>query len=631
MKKTVAFILLVMSLILAFTACGKKNKDDVPENPGTEDNVPENPGTGDNVPENPGTNDPGPAVVTYTVTWVDENGQTLTTQTVNEGTVPAYTYNVQDTAEWDYTFNGWASVAGGEALSAIPAATANATYYALVSAVKQVYTVSFNTLGGSVVESQSVEYGSKATQPENPTLDGHRFVGWSTSQNEVVEVDFEQAITGNAVYYAVWNETVDIKGLLSALLNGYQLNPYEYLPEAMRLDYSANLVDAEDIVTDYSSFVNVSDITYGFGEQWYMVLTNIDQSMVFFNALTVVESLSASSITAFNNYFDKNPQDTAHYEFENGEYNITIKYDGEIIYYVVEYTANLPVIGEVAAQIALAMIAETGEKSVRIQLGDANALAYTVRENSYDFAIRYLGVRRAMFSVARDSEGNVSGKIYEYLTVSSLETSSAAEFYITDQYVSVVGNKADGLIGFSNTICELYDVNTGKMLGYEVNEVLKLGITINFDTLWFTLDMVDGINSIKYVAATDSSEAMLYVNGLSKEWASKTVGVINISRRYDIEFRTQYVTSYDPATQEYTVHQIQVPMLFVQKDYYETLADDIKAENKNVTNVEVDISNADLDQLLYDYEVLVPVFNENKEIYTVELILAYIGEKIKFD
>ena len=612
MKKTVALILLVMSLILAFTACGKKNKDDVTENPGTNDPKPE-------------------PVVTYTVSWLDENGQTLTTQTVNEGTVPAYTYNVQDTAEWDYTFNGWAATAGGEVLSEIPAATANATYHALVSAVKQVYTVSFNTLGGSEIASQSVEYGNKATQPEDPTFDGHRFVGWSTSQNEVIEADFEQAITGNTVYFAVWNETVDIKVLLSVLLSSYELNPYEYLPEAMRLDYSANLVDAEDIVTDYSSFVNISDISYGFGEQWYMVLTNIDQSMVFFNALTVVESLSASSITAFNNYFDKNPQDTAHYEFENGEYNITIKYDGEIIYYVVEYTANIPVIGEVTAQIALAMVEETGEKSVRIQLGDANALAYTVRENSYDFAIKYLGVRRAMFSVARDEYGNVSGKIYEHLTVSSLETSNAADFYITEDYVSVVGNKADGLLGFSNTICELYDVNTGKMLGYEVNEVAeKFGVTVNFDTLWFTLDMVDRINSIKYVAATDSSAAKLYVNGLSKEWASKTVGGLNFSRRYDIEFRTQYVTSYDPATQEYTVHQIQVPMLFVQEDYYETLADDIKSENKNVTGVEVGISDADLEQLLYDYENLVPVFNENKEIFTVELILAYIGEKITF-
>ena len=604
-----------MSLLLAFCACGKNKNDktEPDETPKVEDEA---------------------QVPTYTVTWVDENGKTLSTQTVKEGALPSYTYDVVDTAEWDYTFNGWAMSADGEKLSSIPVATANATYYALVSAVKQVYTVSFNTLGGSVVESQSVEYGSKATMPEAPTFEGHRFVGWSTSENDVKEVDFEKAITGNTEYFAVWNEMVDVKGLLSALLEGYELNPYEYLPEAMRLDYSANLVDPEDVVSDYSSFVNVSDITYGFGEQWYMVLENINQSMTFFNALTVVESLSASSVAAFNNYCDQNPQDTASYEFENGSYNITINFDGEVIYYVVEYTASIPVIGEVTAQIALAMIAETGEKSVRIQLGDANALAYTVRESSYDFAIRYLGARRAMFSVARDSEGNVSGKIYEYLTVSSLETSSAAEFYITDRYVSVVGNKADGLIGFSNTICELYDVETGKMIGYEVNEVAeKLGITVNFDTLWFTLDMVDGISSIKYIAATDSSAAKLYVNGLSKEWAYKTVGgfsLASFSRRYDIEFRTQYVTSYDPATKEYTVHQIQVPMLFVQEEYFGTLTDDIKAENKNV-NASVTITDLDLEQLTNDYETLIPVFIENKELYTVELILAYIGEKIKFD
>ena len=611
MKKTLALLLLVLSLTFVLAACNKKNNED---NTGNNENI----------------NDA--ETVTYTVTWVDENGNTLSSESVKEGATPSYTYNVQDTEEWNYTFNGWSASLGGEKLSTIPVATANVTYYALVSAEKQVYTVSFNTLGGSAVASQSVEYGSKATLPEAPELDGYRFVGWSTSKDNVIEVDFEKAITGNTEYFAVWNEKVDVKGLLSALLNGYQLNPYEYLPEAMRLDYSANLVDLENVVADYSGFVNVSDITYGFGEQWYMVLDNIEQSMTFFNALSVVEALSTSSIAAFNNYFDQNPQDTAHYEFENGSYNITIKFDGEIIYYVVEYTANVPVIGEVTAQIALAMIVETGEKSVRVQLGDANALTYTVRENYYDFAIKYLGVRRAMFSVARDSEGNVSGKIYEYLTVSSVEVSSAADFYITDAYVSVVGNKADGLIGFTNTICELYDANSGKMLGYEVNEVAeKLGVTVNFDTLWFNLDMVLGIDSIKCV--TDNDGYKIYVNGLSKEWKYKTVGGFSLSsfsRRFDIEFRTQYVTSYDPTTEEYTVHKVQVPMLFIQEDYFDTHSDDIKAENKDV-NALVTVSGTALAKLQSDYEELVPVFVENKETYTVELILAYIGDKINFN
>ena len=424
----------------------------------------------------------------YSVTWVDENGNTLTTSSVEEGTTPSYTYNVQDTEEWDYTFIGWSTSANGEVLDTIPKATANVTYYARVSATKQVYTVTFNTLGGSTVASETVEYGSKVNVPTPPTYEGYRFVGWSTSQDEIVEVDFEKAITGNVQYFAVWNEIVDIKTLLSTLLIGYNLNPYEYIPETMRLDYSANLVNPTDIVSGYSDFVNISDITYGFGEQWYMVLENLQQSALFFNTLSVVESISAISVTAFNNYFDRNPADTAHYEFENGIYNIAIKFDGDVLYYIVDYTTNVPVLGEVTAQIAMTMIAETGEKSVRIQLGDANALAYTVKENSYEFAIKYLGVRRAMFTIEKDSEGNVSGKIYEYLTVSSVEIASAAEFYIDDDYLVVVGNKAAGLVGFSNTICELYNTNTGKMLGYEVNETAeKLGVTVNFDTLWFNL------------------------------------------------------------------------------------------------------------------------------------------------
>lgn len=568
---------------------------------------------------------------TYTITWVDEKGNTLLAENVKEGETPSYTYSVQDTAEWDYTLDGWSTSESGEVLGTIPNATANATYYAIVSAVKQVYTVSFNTLGGNSVESQTVEYGKNVVVPDDPVYEGHKFMGWSSSQNEYVEVDFEKAITGNTEYFAVWNEILDIKSLLVSLLNGYKLNPYEYIPKAMRLDYSANLVTPENIVTDYSDFVNISDITYGFGEQWHMVLDNIDQSMLFFNALTVIETISSTSITAFNNYFDQNPADTAHYTFENGIYNITIKFDGEVLYYVVDYTANIPTIGNVTAQIAMDMIAETGEKSVRIQLGDANALAYTVRENSYEFAIKYLGVRRAMFSIARDDNGDISGKIYEYLTVSSADIASSAEFYITNSYASIVGNKADGIVGFSNTICELYNTNTGKMLGYEVNETAeKLGVTVNFDTLWFNLKNVSGLNSIKYVAATQNNAAKLYVNGLSEEWKSKTVGgfsLASFSRRFDIEFRTQYVTSYDPTAEKYTVHKVQVPMLFIQEDYFDSHTNDIKSVNKDVSAT-VTVSEKDRTQLISNYDEFVPVFVENKEIFTIELILAYIGDKI---
>lgn len=600
MKKLLSILLIILSLSFALYSCG-----------------------GDNGNENGGTEP-----VKYTVTWMDEGGNTLSTSTVEENTVPSYTYTVNDTPEWDYTFIGWSASADGEVLSSLPSASGNATYYAIVSAVKQKYTVSFNTLGGSEIDDQTVEYGEMASAPEDPVYEGHRFMGWTTVEGGSSPVDFSTAIKENVEYFAIWNETVDLKGLLSALLRGYELDPLSYIPESMLSDHSANLVEADGIINDYSSFVSIGDVSYGYGEQWHMVLKNLGETKIFFNTLSVIEALSATSISAFNNYVDSNPSDTASYAFKDGIYNVTIDYDGEYIFYVLDYTADIPVLGTESVQIALSMNAESGEKTARIQLGDANALSYAVSENSYEFAIKYLGVRRAMFTVARDEDGDVSGRITELLTVSDKEIASAADFYIDDAYVSVVGNKADGMLGFDGYISELYDTESGRMIGYEVQESLS-GIVYN--TLWFGLDNVSGITSVKYKAASGNEMAELFINGASEKWNTKNVGGISakmLSRRFDIEFRTQYVYSYDPIADEYTEHNIEVPMLFIQEENYDTLVDDVRAVNG--IDIAITVDSSDHMKLLSDYDELIPLFIESKDSITSDTIIDHIGDKIIF-
>ena len=605
MKKTTALFTLLLLALFLWVGCQPEESNGAATNPPSTE---------------PTSHEP-----TYTITWINENGQMLETTTVKKGEVPLYSYSVSDTVEWDYTFQGWAVTANGEVLSSIPAATENASYYACVSSVKQKYTVTFHSNGGSAVASQTVEYGSQIVLPTDPTYEGHRFVGWSTSQNGTDSVDFTKPITGNVDYYAVWNKAVNVKAYFAALLNGYELNPFEKIPESMRADFADNLVDADELVSDYSGFVNVSDIRYGFGEQWHMVVENLEQSKLFFNVLSVVEGLSSTSVAAFNNYFDSNPDDTAHHEFASGIYSVTVNFDGRVISYVIEYVAEFPALGEQTVQIALWMDVETGEKNARIQLGDANALAYKITENSYEFAIKYFGVRRAMFTVETNEDGTVSGKIYEYLTDS---VASTAEFYITEDYVSVVGNKADGMVGFSGYICELYDVETGRMLGYEVQETLSL---ITYNTLWFNLEDVDGIYSIKYQPKNGENPAVVFVNGSSVAWEAKKVGGLGskmLSRRFDIEFRTQYVYSYDSETGKYVQHKIDVPMLFVQEEYYDAFASDVLSTNR--VAVEIDVEELDLEQLLADYDELIPEFIERKDEISSDTIVDYIGEKITF-
>lgn len=555
---------------------------------------------------------------TYTITWKDENGTVITTSTVTEGDVPSFIHQKASTAEWSYTFDGWCAEQGGEVLTSIPAASADASYFAHFTATKRNYTVSFVTNGGSAVSPITVEYGALAKEPDKPEYDGHSFVGWYSDAELTVKADFTAPVTGNLTLYAAWNNKIDLVALLRGLLSDYKLDPYSYLPETMKPTYEPNLVAAGAATTDYSSFVNVANINAGgFGEQWQMILDNINESQTFFKALTVVEGLSTTSIAAFNNYWDQNSADTAHHSFKSGIYTVTIDFDGEKLNYVLDYNS---------VQICLSTELGSTEKHVRIQLSDANALCYTVTENSYEFAIKYLGVRRAYFKIEKQSNGDIVGHIYEYLTVSSVEIASAADFYIGKDYVSAIGNKASGMIGFKGYISELYNVKNGKLLGYEVMETQS---KLTFNTLWFDLNQIDGINSIKYREASDEESSAFFIDGSSKEWTAKRwATTLATSRRFDIEFRTQYFYSYDAASDKYTAVAVKVPMLFVQEEDFGTLSADIK--EKNGVTVTVLVENAALTKLLADYDTLIPTFIENKGLYSVEAIIALIGEKVSF-
>lgn len=562
----------------------------------------------------------------YSITWKDEIGNTINTSSVKENELPTYTYDKKDTQEWDYSFKGWSETLGGTVIEIVKPTT-DKTYYAVIDKVKQQYTISFNSNEGSIVDSIKRDYDSSVDAPTNPTKDGYRFICWCTDPELKNALEWPIKLTEDTILYASWNEQVDIPAYLSMLLEDYELNPYSYIPESMRPGYSANLVNTGTVISDYSDFVQVSNIkNNGFGEQWHMVTDNLQQSLVFFNTLSVVEGLITTSVTTFNNYFDKNPADTASHSFASGIYTVTINFNGKQIFYILDYTATYPVLGEQKVQIALCMNIETKEKDVRIQLGDANALAYTISENAYTFAIKYLGVRKAYFTVQRSNDG-VEGHIKEFLTISGKGISSAADFYVNDEYLSVVGNKAGGIIGFTGYISELYNIKDGKLLGYEVKETLS---KIEYNTLWFDLSSLSGITSIKYQEKTDSTEEAIFVNGLSSAWATKKVGgrsTKTLSRRFDIEFRTQYFYTYDSENKTYVEVSVKVPMLFVQEENYDTLNADVKSVNSTI-NVNIILNKDNITKLKNDYDSLIEIFIINKENMTEDKIVEIIGDPI---
>lgn len=68
------------------------------------------------------------------------------------------------------------------------------------------YSVSFETNGGSKVESQSVIKNNTVKEPAAPTKEGFEFAGWYSDKALKEEYGFSEKVTGNLTLYAAWEE-----------------------------------------------------------------------------------------------------------------------------------------------------------------------------------------------------------------------------------------------------------------------------------------------------------------------------------------------------------------------------------------------------------------------------------------
>ena len=121
----------------------------------------------------------------YTITFDGNNG------TVNgeESIVGTYYYGasvaVPATEREGYTFLGWKDAEGND-VNVNLTATADATYIAQWSVNE--YTVTFDTDGGSEIDSIKGNYGDAITAPADPEKEGHSFAGWVDAEGNPATV-----------------------------------------------------------------------------------------------------------------------------------------------------------------------------------------------------------------------------------------------------------------------------------------------------------------------------------------------------------------------------------------------------------------------------------------------------------
>jgi len=113
-----------------------------------------------------------------------------------------------------HTFGGWNTDASGTGINYSASSNymviGDVTLFAQWNPVP--YTVSFNSNMGTLVPSQTVNYGHKVTRPAEPIRDGFSFEGWFKEQTCVNLWDFvNDNVTADRILYAKFSEGVILR------------------------------------------------------------------------------------------------------------------------------------------------------------------------------------------------------------------------------------------------------------------------------------------------------------------------------------------------------------------------------------------------------------------------------------
>ena len=142
-------------------------------------------------------------VCTYTVTFNTNGGSDVDSQTVAHG---GKVTKPEAPTKTGYTFAGWYSNAELTTPWDFDTDTVSEDMNLYAKWNINQYTVTFNTNGGSDVDSLSVDYGEKVEKPADSTREGYTFDGWYSDKDFKTAWDFNTPITADTTLYAKWTE-----------------------------------------------------------------------------------------------------------------------------------------------------------------------------------------------------------------------------------------------------------------------------------------------------------------------------------------------------------------------------------------------------------------------------------------
>ena len=416
----------------------------------------------------------------------------------------------------------------------------------------------------------------------------------------------------------------NLKGLATAVVNAFGAVPdvWEFLPSTF--SPSSRLVSENDL--DYTNFVDVEDIPLnGMGKQLNLVYGVLNKAETAIYYVNQVYAVMNTVERLFDQFLDTNPEDYTVFEGDAGAFTFRLVL-GESDYNL--YAA--------IGGVNLSIYANTEEETygARVQLTQSSVLKYEVEQDRMCVAWVVLGVVSTQIEFVRNKD-TVLGYIYDYVGTDTVNIATCTLMEVGDEYTTFIGTKGDFIPTAVSRNCEVYRNSDGRLVGTEVREEVDttLGKAI-FDTLWYPLAYLKGVDTIKKVDETNvMNPDKIYINGASDTIHTKTIGGFtkkSLSRRFDIEFKTMYFFTYDEDKEEYVSVEREVPMLFIQEECLDDFEGDFYDKNQAylTQKVSLSVSTKDAAALEYGYYTLREVYNVIEGLISKQEIEAWCGIEI---
>lgn len=409
-----------------------------------------------------------------------------------------------------------------------------------------------------------------------------------------------------------------LANLAKTVMNAFGKAPdiWEFLPEKMGLEDFV----FEGTLPDYSKNVTVSSLPdVMIGKQLGVVYSSFTAAQKTLSYVNTVYSGLSAIADIYQQYINKNPE---HYREFEGTWSIfAIR---------IELTDGSYTLLAKASGVTVELYCDPETRAItgRASVADVATVKFESDDEHLRYAMTLGSLRTVDVEFVRNDKATV-GYLYETTGVGDKRLTTASMISITEDYTVVVGNKGDFLVPGQGINVEIYNSKTGSLIGTEVYETIKL---VDYDTVWYPLSSITGIDSVKVVFDQSSEDnAMnpdtIFINGSATAFkpAFNTKLFVKTSRHFDIEMKTVLIFTYDAAKDAYVETEVEIPMFFVQRDNLDEYLAEMKKEN-GMTQTPTNTTSAVDDAIIEAaYQTHTEAYNKIKDALTYEQTIAFVG------